>query len=68
MNTQQEYYKCERFATDECPHRETPVLKKCEHLDSNRETDYDEYSDTVDEENERREICGYCEMFLQKEV
>ena len=67
MNTQQEFYKCERFATDECPHRETPVLKKCEPLSKDSENIYDEDSDTADEDYQRKEICGYCEKFVLKE-
>ena len=67
MNTEQEFYKCERFATDECPHRETPVLKMCEPLSEDSETIYNEDSDTTDEDYQRKEICGYCEMFVLKE-
>ncbi|MDR4496821.1 MAG: hypothetical protein MRK02_02680 [Candidatus Scalindua sp.] len=65
---QQEYFECERFATDECPHRETHALKKREILLKEYfDVIESEDPDTFEEHNERKQVCGMCTKFVKKD-
>ncbi len=55
MKPPQRYYECELFDTDDCPHREKPVLKMCESF---------ERFGTEENHNERKKICNNCDKFV----
>ncbi len=64
----QEYFECERFATEECPHRATAALKKREILiKGDDETILNQDPDTFEELKERKLICSKCNAFVQKD-
>ena len=55
MKPLQMYYKCELFGTNDCSHRETPVLKMRESFKS---------FGTKKDHNERKKICNNCDKFV----
>ncbi len=52
------YYECELFGTNDCPHRENPVLKMCESF---------KRFGTEEDLNERNRICNNCDRFVPME-